>query len=525
MTVKTPADPLPADAARPTLDWRTLLVSAGLVGLATLAALPLRAYVNPTNLVMIYFVAVILAAVLLGLYAAVLVSLLSVLVFDLFFVPPYNTLAVDDVQYLITLAGLLVVGLVIGLLTERVREQQLSARRREAQTAALYEFHRKLAIDVGVLEIAQTAVQHVQATLDCEAAIYLTPDYAPAAEDVGSLRLAAASPGWQMAENCLTVVDWVYSHGQPSSCPSDKSTPAKNYCFPLQTSGQVVGVLSAEFKNEDGKLGTDQRRFLDAFATQVALALERAQLAEAARQARLLEETEKLQTALLNSISHDLRTPLATITGVLSSVLEDASLLSEADRTELVLTAWEEAVRLNRLVGNLLDMTRLQSGAMKLFCQTNDVEDLIGATLAQMPRRLRGRTVQSKIPYDLPPVEIDLALTVQVLVNLLDNALKYSPAAMPIEIEAYQEGAWVIVAVKDRGPGLPEGDSELLFNKFFRGLGPKTPEGVPVGGTGLGLSIAKGIVEAHGGRIWAANRPAGGAIFSFSLPVTQKETT
>jgi two-component system sensor histidine kinase KdpD len=290
--------------------------------------------------------------------------------------------------------------------------------------------------------------------------------------------------------------------------------------LPLRSSARTIGALSIEYTDQDRNLITDERRFLASFASQVALALERAQLVEKARQTRLLEETEKLQTALLNSISHDLRTPLASITGALSSLLEDAALLSEDARTDLLLTAWEESIRLNRLVGNLLDMTRLQSGALKMVCQPNDVEDLVGASLAQMPRRLHGRVVRSKIPPGLPLVDIDLALAVQALVNLIDNALKFTPLDKPIEIEAYAEGEYVVVAVKDRGPGLPEEDNERLFNKFFRGQASPTQENSSVGGTGLGLSIAKGIVEAHGGAIWAANRPGGGAVFSFRLPVT-----
>ena len=335
----------------------------------------------------------------------------------------------------------------------------------------------------------------------------------------GSLPLLAATPGLLLEPDAHTVADWVYRYGQPAGRYTDTMTSAKGYYLPLQTSGRTIGVLSIEFSTEDRDLTTDHRRFLISFATLVALALERSRLAETARQARLLEETKKLQTALLNSISHDLRTPLASITGALSSLLEDAALLSETARTELLLTAWEEAIRLNRLVGNLLDMTRLQSGALKMVCRPNDIEDLVGAALAQMPRRLQGRVVHSTIPLDLPAVEIDLALAVQALVNLVDNALKFAPVDKPIEIEAYEEERWVTVSVKDRGPGLPEGDSELLFNMFFSGPGDLTPGGMNVGGTGLGLSIAKGIVEAHGGRIGAENRPGGGAIFSLSLPV------
>jgi two-component system sensor histidine kinase KdpD len=505
-------------AVRQTADWRAYLLSAGLVGLATLAGLPLRPYINPTNLVMLYFVAVMVAAIWLGLFPAIVASLLSVIAFDAIFVPPYYTLAFADAEYLLTFAGLLAIGLVISTLTSRAREQELAARTREAQTVALYELSQKLATVTELPEIAGVAVDHLQANLGHPAALFLTRSENGNSDE--QPELLAATPGLQLEQDAFSVADWVCKHGQAAGHYTDTLTHARGYYLPLQSSGRTIGALSIEYTDQDRNLVTDERRFLASFASQVALALERAQLADKARQTRLLEETEKLQTALLNSISHDLRTPLASITGALSSLLEDAALLSEDARTELLLTAWEESIRLNRLVGNLLDMTRLQSGAFKMVLTPNDVEDLVGASLAQMPRRLHGRVVRSKIPPGLPPVDIDLALAVQALVNLIDNALKFTPLDKPIEIEAYAEGEYVVVAVKDRGPGLPEGDSERLFNKFFRGQVSPTLENSGVGGTGLGLSIAKGIVEAHGGTIWAANRPGGGAVFSFSLPVT-----
>jgi two-component system sensor histidine kinase KdpD len=194
---------------------------------------------------------------------------------------------------------------------------------------------------------------------------------------------------------------------------------------------------------------------------------------------------------------------------------DDDALLSEAARHEMVSTAWEEARRLNRLVGNLLDMTRLESGALKVVCQPSDVEDLVGATLAQMPNRVTGRTLQIQIPAGLPLISIDFALMVQVLVNLLDNAMKYAPPKEAITIQARQKGEEVMLTVMDRGPGLPEAELEHVFDRFFR----VNAEGIS--GTGLGLSIAKGIVEAHNGRIWAENRQEGGAAFSLALPIMQ----
>ncbi len=493
------------------INWRAYGQSIGLVALATLIGLPLRPFINPTNLVMTYLVAVILAAVWLSRAAAILASLLSVIAFDIIFVPPYYTFVVDDAEYLLTFAGLLAVGLVISTLTARAREQEIAARRRERQTAALYELSQKLAVVTDLNAIAQTAVNHMQETLSNPAALFLPY------EETGDLMLQAKTVEFQLEKDSLAVAKWVFRHKQVAGRHTDTLRSVNGTYLPLISSGQGVGVLAVEFTQSETPLTGEQNRLLLSYASQVALALERARLAEQARRAHLLSETEKLQTALLNAISHDLRTPLAAITGVLSSLHDDAALLSEAARHEMVSTAWEEARRLNRLVGNLLDMTRLESGALKVVCQPSDVEDLVGATLAQIPNRVKQRILQIEIPAGLPLINIDFTLMVQVLVNLLDNAMKYAPPEEAITIQARQEGQEVLITVKDRGPGLPETELEHVFDRFFR----VNAEGVS--GTGLGLSIAKGIVEAHNGRIWAENCQEGGAAFSLALPIPQPE--
>jgi len=493
------------------ITWRAYWRSIGLVVAATLIGLPLRPFINPTNLVMPYLVAVILAAVWLSRAPAILASLLSVIAFDIIFVPPYYTFVVDDAEYMLTFAGLLAVGLVISTLTARAREQEIAARRRERQTAALYELSQKLAVVTDLNAIAQTAVNHMQETLGNPAALFL-PD-----EEAEGLMLQAKTVEFKLEKDSLAVARWVFRHRQVAGRHTDTLRSADGTYLPLISSGQGIGVLAVEFTQSETPLTGEQNRLLLSYASQVALALERARLAEHARQAHLLTATEKLQTALLNAISHDLRTPLAAITGVLSSLHDDDALLSQAARLEMVSTGWEEARRLNRLVGNLLDMTRLESGALKVVCQPSDVEDLVGATLAQMPNRVKGRTLQIEVPARLPLINIDFALMVQVLVNLLDNAMKYAPPEEAITIQAREAGDEVVLTVKDRGPGLPEAELEHVFDRFFR----INTEGIS--GTGLGLSIAKGIVEAHNGRIWAENDQVGGAAFSLALPITRPE--
>ncbi len=500
----------PAD--RHPVKWQAYLLSAGLVLLATIMGLPLQTYINPTNLVMLYLAVVMVTAVWLGRWPAIVASLLSVIAFDIVFVPHYYTFAVADAEYLLTFAGFLAVGLVISTLVARAQEQAQAARRREAQTAVLYELNQVLARVANLEEMAQTIVNRSQTTFNSPAALFL-PD-----ETGERLVLESRTPDFYLAADGYHAADWVFQHGQPAGRYTDILTTAHSYYLPLQTAGQVIGVLAVESPEDDQDFFTgEQRRFLNAFSSQMALALEKVILAEQARRTQLLEETEKLQTTLLNSISHDLRTPLATITGALSSLLDDADLLSEAARRDLALTAWEEALRLNRLVGNLLDMTRLESGAMKVTRLPYDVQELVGATLAHLRNRLQDRTVALAIPYELPPVAIDLTLMVQALMNLVDNAVKYAPPGEAIEIEAQQEEQAVIIAVKDHGPGIVETELDQIFTKFYR----LNPDGI--GGTGLGLSIAKGIVEAHNGRIWAENRPEGGAVFMIALPLAEVE--
>jgi two-component system sensor histidine kinase KdpD len=276
----------------------------------------------------------------------------------------------------------------------------------------------------------------------------------------------------------------------------------------------VVGVLGVRPSGPKTRLTTDQSRLLDAFASQAALAIERTQLADRARQAEVAQATEKLQAALLNSVSHDLRTPLVSITGALSSLQEDEIDLDQAARRSLVENAREEAERLNQLVGNLLDMTRIEAGALRVAREPCDVQDVIGAALEPLDDRLRGRPLTVDVPPDMTPVPMDFVLMVQVLVNLLDNALKYSSSGTPIEVKAQVEGSEARIQVADRGMGIPADDLGRVFDKFYRVQRPGQ-----MGGTGLGLSICKGFVEAQGGRIWAENREGGGTAITISLPL------
>ncbi len=495
-------------AGRSPWQWQRYVQSAALVAMATLLGFPLRPLIEPTNLVMIYLLVVVMAAIWLGQRPAILASVLSVIAFNYVFVPPYNTYIVADAQFLLTFAALLLVGIVISTLTAQTRDQARAARLREAQTTALYELSRELAAASEPEQVADVLTTHIGRLFACRSAVLLPQqgDLIPCCdhEDLD----------WDAEEQAAAT--WALQHRQPAGHATDTLSGVENSYLPLLAAQQSVAVLAVGKARNIDLLMPQQWRLLEAFAQLGAQALRRVQLAAEARQARLLRETEKLQSALLNSISHDLRTPLASITGALSSLRDDAPFLDEAGRMVLVNTAWEQADRLNTLVSNLLQMTRLEAGGMRVNLEANDVQDMIGAALAQLGQRLDERLVKIHIPDALPLIPMDMVLMVQAVVNLVDNAIKYSPDHSIIEICADCIGSEIVLQIIDEGPGVPESEVERIFTKFYR-----LEHSDDRSGTGLGLSISKGIIEAHHGRIWVENRIGGGAIFSLTIPLAQ----
>jgi two-component system sensor histidine kinase KdpD len=477
-----------------------------LVAAATGLSALIDPFISPTNLIVIFLLAVVVAAVYLGRGPAIVTSVLGVIAFDYFFVPPHLTLAVSNTEYILTFVGLLAVGIVISQLTATIRNQAEAVQRRETETVELYELGRDLTVAADLEAVAQAAIAHVGQTFSREVAIFL-PENAHA-------RVFATSPNLMVSENDLAVADWAFEHGQVAGRGTTTLPEASMRYQPLKTTRGVVGVLGVKPLDPSRHLNREQLRTLDSFANQIGLAIERASLAEQARQAEILEVTDKLQNALLNSISHDLRTPLVSIKGALSSLVDENILLDENASRSLIETASEETDRLNRLVGNLLDMTRLESGAMRIKKEACDIQDLIGAALEDVNDRLDDRPININIPEELPLIPLDFVLIERVLVNVIDNAMKYSPPDSPIEIHAQLAGAFLEMAVADHGSGIPPEDLKRIFDKFYRVQRPDN-----VGGTGLGLSISKGIVEAHGGFISAENRPEGGTIITVSLPI------
>ncbi|HUX74552.1 MAG TPA: sensor histidine kinase KdpD [Steroidobacteraceae bacterium] len=480
-----------------------LLISAICTGVAAL----MYPYFELTNLVMVYLLGATVAAARLGRGPASLTAVANVAAFDFCFVPPRFTFAVSEAQYVVTFAVMLVMALVIANLVANVRAQTRVAAARERRTSLLYAMSRELAATPGFGKLARIAVKHVAETF-ASRAVVLMPDGG------GHLRHWDGEPVAGLLQSAdLSVAQWVFDHGRPAGFGTDTLPAAPAQYLPLTGTRRTLGVLAVRPTHRRRLLLPEQRHLLETFAGQIALAIERAQLAEEAERARIAMEAESMRSTLLASISHDLRTPLAVIAGA-SSALNDPTLtLDPAARSQLARSIDGKAQEMSELISNLLDLMRFEAGEVRLRCDWETLDDLVGTALARLDGRFGDRPTDVLLPSDLPPVYVDAPLVIQVLVNLLDNAIKHTPPATRIEVCAGVDGEAVRVAVDDNGPGLPPGDPEELFAKFKRGR-----EESNAGGAGLGLAICRAVVNAHGGQITATPRPGGGARFLFTLP-------
>jgi two-component system sensor histidine kinase KdpD len=484
-----------------------------LFGLAIIAVSCLIAHFLPAgavlaDLVMIFLLGVAFASTRVSLPAAIFTAVFSVFAFEYFFLPPLYSFAVVDPKHLVTFTVMLFVAVTISGLTERIRHQREAAQLREQHTAALYSVSRELAEGHQVAEFASIAVRHIHEVFDCRVVVLLL-----GADDELS-HAYAGSLAFRLDDDETTAARRAIETGRPV-VNDVASGGAKGVYLPLPASRGAMGalgVLPAEGHRLDD---SDQLRLLEAFASLLASALERGELARAAEHAKLEAETEHLRSALLSSVSHDLRTPLAAITGAASALLDDDAALAPPTRQDLLQTVFEEADRLNRWVANLLDMTRVESGGVHLRKEWQPLEEVIGAALSRMEVGLEQRPVETELPGDVSMALLDGVLVQQVLVNLLENAVKYTPPASPISVSVRRENGALLFEIGDRGPGVPAGQEERIFDKFYRANKAK-------GGVGLGLAICRALVITHGGRMWAENRPQGGAAFRFTLPFEEK---
>ena len=484
---------------------RDYLAACGIIMLATAIALPFQQAITQVDAVMVYLLAVVLTAARYGRGPSALAGLLSVLAFDLCFVPPYWTFSVFDFRFVFTFGVMFTVALLMGGLTTRVREQASTARQRERRTATLYAVSRDLATARTRPDLARVTLRHLHDLFGGTVRLLLPGEG-------GRLVLIAELPGGGISSKDLGVAQWVFEHGEAAGLGTRTLPAAEALYLPLATAERNLGVVGLRPDDLHRFDDPSQRQLAETLLGQAAVALERTQLAEEKRLVHLEFEAEQLRTSLLSSLSHDLRTPLAGIEGAASSLLEETSQLAPEARNELARTIVEEARRMTRLIGNLLDMVRVESGALAVRREWHVLEEVVGAALARAEERLAGRQVTTRVPGDLPLVPIDDVLIEQVILNLLENAAKYTPAGSAIDVEAEARRGEVLVTVADRGPGVPEGEEEKIFEKFHR-----ASRGA--GGIGLGLAICRGIITAHGGRIWVDHRAGGGAVFRFTLPI------
>jgi len=521
MIAPAPRAPPPAAAvhsapgAAAPLHWDRYAAAGAITALCTLLAFAMYAHFDLSNLVMIYLLGVTVAGLRLGRGPSALTAVLNVAAFDFFFVPPRYSFAVSDVQYLVTFGAMLTIALVIATLTASVRQQTRVAGARERRTSLLYAMSRELAATRGIANMARVAVRHVAEVFECQAVVLL-----PASG--GKLHYPADTPlesSFRRAD--LAVAQWVADHGRRAGLGSDTLPAAPGLYVPLGEEGRTVGVLGVLPSNPRRVLLPEQSHLLGTFAGQIALALERARLAEIAEASSLAAERETLRNTLLASISHDLRTPLAVIAGAGSTLAQHGGGLDEATRVQLARSVESKAREMSELVSNVLDLVRFESGQAVLRRDWQTLDDLIGSALAAYTDRLAAHPVEVRLGADLPPVWVDATLIVQVFANLLDNVAKYTPAGTRVLIAATADpgGDFVRVALDDQGPGLPAGDPARLFDKFQRGSGEGS-----IAGVGLGLAICQAIVHAHGGSIEAQRREGGGARFVFTLPTTEGET-
>jgi two-component system sensor histidine kinase KdpD len=492
--------------AVPAGEARAYAGSLAFVAASLGVALLLHQRLGLASVAMTFLTAVLVSAVVYGLWPALFASFVSVLAYNFFFLPPLYTFTIADPENVAALFFFGITAVIASNLTARVRAQAIVARQRARTTEELYQFSRKLAGAANLDDLLWATVHQIALMLKVRVVILLP-------EDSTVVVRAGYPPEDTLDAADLAAAKWSWEKNHVAGRGSDTLPGAKRLFMPMNTGRGAVGVVGIDRDEPGAILTPDQQRLLDALADQAALAIERVNLVEDVESARLVAETDRLRAALLTSISHDLRTPLASILGSATSLSET---LDVATRLDLIRNIQDEAERLNRFIGNLLDMTRLESGPLRLRTGAIELSDAIGSALRRAAKILAEHRTQVTLEPGLPMLDLDEVLFEQVLFNLLDNASKYAPAGSLITIKAWQEGGRVVVQVLDEGPGIPPADLERVFDKFYRVGGADRRRA----GTGLGLAICRGFIESMRGSITAGNRTdRSGTVFTLTLPV------
>ena len=446
---------------------------------------------------------------------ALLASLLSIAAFDFLFVPPYYTFDVHDGAYLLTFAVMLAVAITMTHLTGQILEHAAESEERARRAAAVAALNAELMDAKRPADVLATLERHVAGAAGAEVCT-LTPEQLeadPAEWAAATRELLASAPERVVARRA-------HEDGRTAGLGTGRCADADILVVPLGRSGRHLGVVVVRPQGDRAPTRAEIAT-VEALADQAALAHERALLAEQGSQARAEAEAERLRSSLLSSLSHDFRTPLATIEGAASGLLEEDGAMPPDGRRELAAGILEESRRMTRLVANLLNMVRVETGALAVQKSWQPLEEVVGVVLLRLEDQLARHPVEVDLPPHLPLVPVDELLLEQVFLNLLENAARYTPPGTRIAVRAWDADGAVCVEVADGGPGIPADAEELVFRKFYRGARPKGNDGgEPVAGSGLGLTIAHGIVSAHGGRMWVESRPGGGAAFRFTLPLT-----
>ena len=483
--------------------WQRTLLTVLACAATTLLATPLLGYLDLANIVMLFLLTVLLVAISLGRSNAVLASILGVLLFDIFFVPPRFSLAVENIQYLVTFAVMLATGLITGQLAAGLKQKAREALMREQCTQALYDAARQLAGALTQAQVVDIARSFTQAQLEAESLILLPDEH-------GHPTVAtSAAPTYKVNPLLANIAQ---DSGKPVRDHEMSGSGYAALYLPLRASMRTRGVLAIAFPPEVVSVPDEHVALLEALASLIGIALERLHYVDVAQSTQLKMVSERLRSSILSALSHDLRTPLTALVGLADSLFLIKPALPDT-ALETAQSMHEQAARLANLVGNLLDMARLNAGEISLRREWQPLEEVIGASIKLIESALVSHPVKVSLPADLPLLEFDAVLLERVFCNLLENAAKYSPADTNLDITARPADEFVEVAISDRGPGFSETDNDRLFDMFVRG---DSVAGKP--GTGLGLAICRAIVEAHGGTIRATNRPEGGACVSFTLP-------
>ncbi len=491
--------------------YGNLLAGIAVPLVLTAISWPFRAILTPSNILMFYLLGVFFVAIRFGFWPSVLASLTNAAAFAFFFAPPIFSLAISEPENLAGLAVTMLVGVVTSNLAENVRYQAHMAEHRERRASALYQLSKELAEARLQSETIEIGVRHIHAQFGgCNTIIF--PDIN------GKLCYPDQPPMDISLRGCnLTVARWVFDHGHIAGNNTETFGDEAAVYVPLKGSTGTIGVLVLDPVNLRRTYIPELRQLLDTFVNQIVQTLERAHLAEQAKEATLKMQAETLRNSLLSSISHDLRTPLATIVGAASTLESDEERLSDVARRKLIHAINEEAQRMSDLTTKILEMARLEAGEVQLNRQWYEPEEIIGSALRILDKKLKNRQVNVQIQNGQTLTHVDAVLLQQVIVNLLDNADKYSPAGLPIDISAESTPLGLSIAVADHGPGIPNELQRQIFDKFFQIHVESAQSGV-----GLGLSICRAIVEAHGGEILVTNRSEGGSVFQVHLPLLER---